>query len=79
MGHITLVGSSDTIVRDHLRPLLQALPDATSASVELHAPPSPERGHSHPNPLIGIVMGSDSDLPVMLPAARILDALHIIN
>lgn len=27
---------------------------------------------SHPQPLIGIIMGSDSDLPVMLPAAHIL-------
>jgi len=77
MGHITLVGSSDAIVREHLRPLLQALPDATSTSVNLYAPPPPDKGHSHSNPLIGVIMGSDSDLPVMLPATRILDALRI--
>jgi len=77
MGHITLVGSSDAIVREHLRPLLQASPDSTSASVDLYAPPPPVKGHSHSNPLIGIIMGSDSDLPVMLPATRILDTLRI--
>ncbi|KAF8341287.1 Phosphoribosylaminoimidazole carboxylase [Cantharellus anzutake] len=77
MGHITVVGSSDAVVRERLRPLLQTLPDATSASVDLYAPPPPEKGHSHPNPLVGIIMGSDSDLPVMLPAARILDAFQI--
>lgn len=27
---------------------------------------------SHPQPLVGVIMGSDSDLPVMLPAAQIL-------
>jgi phosphoribosylaminoimidazole carboxylase len=32
---------------------------------------------SHPHPLIGIVMGSDSDLPVMLPAAHILKRFNI--
>ncbi|UZJ52602.1 hypothetical protein CBS101457_001922 [Exobasidium rhododendri] len=32
---------------------------------------------SHPFPLIGIVMGSDSDLPVMLPAAHILKRFRI--
>jgi 5-(carboxyamino)imidazole ribonucleotide mutase len=29
------------------------------------------------NPLVGIIMGSDSDLPVMAEAAKILDALGI--
>ncbi len=28
-------------------------------------------------PLVGIVMGSDSDLPVMKEAARVLDELEI--
>lgn len=32
---------------------------------------------SHPHPLIGIIMGSDSDLPVMLPAAQILKRFAI--
>lgn len=32
---------------------------------------------SHPNPLVGIIMGSDSDLPVMLAAAQILKRFAI--
>ncbi|KAK0557082.1 phosphoribosylaminoimidazole carboxylase ade2 [Tilletia horrida] len=32
---------------------------------------------SHPRPLVGIVMGSDSDLPTMLPAANILSQFGI--
>ncbi|KAE8211831.1 hypothetical protein CF327_g4467 [Tilletia walkeri] len=32
---------------------------------------------SHPHPLVGIVMGSDSDLPTMLPAAQILSHFQI--
>ena len=36
----------------------------------------PERGHGAP-PLVGIVMGSDSDLPVMRPAADVLAELGV--
>lgn len=70
MGHITLVGSSDAEVRANLRTLLA--PASSS-----HAPSPPEKGHSHPFPLVGIIMGSDSDLPTMLPAARILDSFSV--
>lgn len=79
MGHITLVGESDAAVRVNLRTLLQALPDATPESIELYAPstPSAGSGKSAAHPLVGIVMGSDSDLPTMLPGARVLDAFGV--
>jgi phosphoribosylaminoimidazole carboxylase len=79
MGHITLVGESDAVVRANLRPLLVALPDEALSSVDLHAPvpPTPGNGRSHAYPLVGIIMGSDSDLPTMLPAARTLDAFNV--
>lgn len=79
MGHITLVGESDAIVRANLRPLLLTLPDEAMSSINLHAPvpPTPGNGKSHTYPLVGIIMGSDSDLPTMLPAARILDTFAI--
>ncbi|KAN0061586.1 phosphoribosylaminoimidazole carboxylase ade2 [Thecaphora frezii] len=32
---------------------------------------------AHPQPLVGIIMGSDSDLPVMLPAAEILKKFNV--
>ncbi|KAE9388643.1 Phosphoribosylaminoimidazole carboxylase [Gymnopus androsaceus JB14] len=63
MGHITIVGESDAQVRERMAPLLSSDP--------LPAPPH-LLGHSHPHPLISIIMGSDSDLPILLPAARTL-------
>lgn len=79
MGHITLVGDSEGSVRENLRPLLNLLPDATPESTELYAPLPliPGSGRSSAQPLAGIIMGSDSDLPVMLAAARILDQFYV--
>ncbi|PPQ72054.1 hypothetical protein CVT26_006735 [Gymnopilus dilepis] len=79
MGHITIVAESDLQLRTRLRPLLQSLPGSTPEEVDSYAPAFPARGpgFSDPNPLVGIIMGSDSDLPVMLPAARILDQFNI--
>ena len=80
MGHITIVADSDAQLRDRLRPLLERLPGGTSAAdLERYAPvvPEPGSGFAHKHPLVGIIMGSDSDLPVMLPAARILDKFGV--
>ncbi|RDB20234.1 phosphoribosylaminoimidazole carboxylase [Hypsizygus marmoreus] len=79
MGHITVVADSDAQLRARLRPLLESLPLSSPQEVDLYAPisPTPGSGFSDPNPLVGIIMGSDSDLPVMLPAARILDHFKI--
>lgn len=79
MGHITLVADSDAELNARLRPLLEALPDSTPEEVSRYAPAAaaPGAGFSDPRPLVGIIMGSDSDLPVMLPAARVLDQFKI--
>ncbi|GHJ86639.1 hypothetical protein NliqN6_3041 [Naganishia liquefaciens] len=77
MGHITVTGDSDAHVRERIRPILQAMQDLDEAWLEPIAPPPPSPAHSHPQPLVGIIMGSDSDLPTMLPAARILDTFKI--
>ncbi|KAF5349313.1 hypothetical protein D9758_011763 [Tetrapyrgos nigripes] len=87
MGHITLVAPSDAELRDRLRPLLQILPTSSSSldeqekgrqkEVTLYAPVQPSPTHSHPQPLISIIMGSDSDLPTMLPASQILTRFSI--
>ncbi len=78
MGHITLTANSDAEVCARLRQLLQRLPGG-APDIDLHAPeaPRPSSGLSHKQPLVGIIMGSDSDLPVMLPAARILDRFRV--
>lgn len=80
MGHITIVADSDAQLRERLRPLLEQLPGGSSAAeLERYAPvvPEPGSGFAHKLPLVGIIMGSDSDLPVMLPAARILDKFGV--
>lgn len=80
MGHITVTADSDAEISARLRQLLLRLPGgSTTADIDLHAPaaPKPGSGHPHKQPLVGVIMGSDSDLPVMLPAARILDRFSI--
>ncbi|KAK7053723.1 phosphoribosylaminoimidazole carboxylase [Favolaschia claudopus] len=79
MGHITIVAESDAELRTRLRALLKALPSSPIDETDLYAPAAqiPGSGFSSQHPLVGVIMGSDSDLPVMLPAARILDHFHI--
>lgn len=81
MGHITVLGDSDEEVREKIKALVEALPEmyregkiASTSAVKLTAPHGP---FSSSNPLVSIVMGSDSDLPVMLPATTILAAFSI--
>jgi len=76
MGHITLTADSDAELRTHLRTLLLTQPDAGEWVHEI-VPPPPQSGFSHPQPLVGIIMGSDSDLPTMLPATKILNQFSI--
>ena len=80
MGHVTIVGDSDAQVKDRLRPLLPQLPiPMTQEEIRKYAPDPPGSGalHDHPNPLVGVIMGSDSDLGVMIPAAKVLDQFNI--
>lgn len=80
MGHVTIVGESDAQVNDRLRPLLSQLPiPMTHDEIRRHVPHPPGSGvlHDHPNPLVGVIMGSDSDLGVMIPAAKVLDQFDI--
>jgi len=78
MGHITVTANSDTAVRRRLRELLVQLGQSIT-EVDLQVPPVafPGYGFSDKQPLVGIIMGSDSDLPVMLPAAHILDRFRV--
>lgn len=111
MGHVTIVGQNDSVVKERLDLVLEALESATKASASpskkldksltlegilsssssatstsntsstsATLPPSTPYSpldFSHPAPLVGIIMGSDSDLPVMLPAAHILKKFNV--
>ncbi|TRM58183.1 AIR carboxylase-domain-containing protein [Schizophyllum amplum] len=73
MGHVTIVAGSDAELRERLRPLLLALPGGDGEKdADMYTPIPRAPDAPHPAPLVGVVMGSDSDLPVMLPAARAL-------
>ncbi|KAF5200622.1 phosphoribosylaminoimidazole carboxylase, partial [Thalictrum thalictroides] len=66
MGHITIVGSSMGVVQAHLKSLL--------GKEKLRL----EDGTAD-TPSVGIIMGSDSDLPIMKDAAKILDSFGVRN
>ncbi len=77
MGHITVTGQTDAEVHERIRPILEAMPDLSAEWINKVSTPVPKAHHSHAYPLVGIIMGSDSDLPTMLPAARILDTFGV--
>ncbi|KAG6750663.1 hypothetical protein POTOM_045171 [Populus tomentosa] len=62
MGHITIVGSSVGIVEAQLKSMLKEEGSKTQTAV---------------TPCVGIIMGSDSDLPIMKDAARILNTFGV--
>lgn len=88
MGHVTIVGESDAEVHERAGEILSELDIATAAAADpncrwdaeaAHArvvprlPTKPSaRDFSHPYPLVGVIMGSDSDLRVMSAAAQTL-------
>lgn len=59
MGHITVVGESMMQTQARLKPILEAMEPGVDRQLSLR-------------PLVGIIMGSDSDLPVMKVGAQIL-------
>ncbi|KAI8139134.1 phosphoribosylaminoimidazole carboxylase [Fennellomyces sp. T-0311] len=59
MGHITVVGESMMQAQQRLKPILKAMEPEVERNLTL-------------SPLVGIIMGSDSDLPVMKVGAKIL-------
>ncbi|KAI9307301.1 phosphoribosylaminoimidazole carboxylase [Cunninghamella echinulata] len=59
MGHITVVGESMMQVQQRLRPILNSIEPGIERPLTLR-------------PLVGVIMGSDSDLPVMKVGAQIL-------
>ncbi|KAG8798805.1 phosphoribosylaminoimidazole carboxylase ade2, partial [Serendipita sp. 399] len=87
MGHVTIVGTSDADVRSRLRPLLLQLGVDSKATIDGRLAPRAQHRDDHgsltsgafnsKNPLVGVIMGSDSDLPVMRDAAKILDRFEI--
>ncbi|CAH7685663.1 phosphoribosylaminoimidazole carboxylase [Phakopsora pachyrhizi] len=77
MGHINVVGESDSEVRQIVSKIERLLPSDQQISsleslIDDHSYGLKPIGFSDPNPLVSIIMGSDSDLPTMIEASRIL-------
>ena len=69
MGHITVTGFTPASALENMRPVLVAVDGGIdSASIEVPHKSSPS---------VGIIMGSDSDLPTMKDAAVVLDDFGI--
>lgn len=58
-------------------PGISAIRSTSSATASSASAAQTSADFSHPQPLVGIIMGSDSDLPVMLPAAHILKRFDV--
>ncbi|KAJ3089375.1 phosphoribosylaminoimidazole carboxylase ade2 [Quaeritorhiza haematococci] len=77
MGHITIVGNSAEEVKGYVERITaveKSASAAVSSSASTPAAPSAavtKKPSTNP-PIVGIIMGSDSDLPTMKPAAAIL-------
>ncbi|SCU93407.1 LAMI_0E14268g1_1 [Lachancea mirantina] len=75
MGHINIVGSSMTECERKLSYLLgESKDNGSSSAADRLAPVIP--GISQ-KPLVGVIMGSDSDLPVMSQACNILNQFDV--
>lgn len=93
LGHINVVGESDAEVHARMAVLLDELEHAkasvasktrwdseAAAKRDQAVPPPAERtpaDFAHPHALVGVIMGSDSDLPVMLAAAQTLKEFDV--
>lgn len=89
MGHITIVGDSMTEVLNNTRTLLNSNPSpptpTTTTSQSTIPSSSADTDPSSPissldiplSPIVGIIMGSDSDLPTLKPAAEILKSFSV--
>eukprot|EP00744_Colponema_vietnamica_P008356 GILI01011924.1.p1 GENE.GILI01011924.1~~GILI01011924.1.p1 ORF type:complete len:654 (-),score=204.45 GILI01011924.1:140-2002(-) len=66
MGHITVVAPSIELLERKMRFLESGTFDLPTSS-----------SSSSSKPLVGIIMGSDSDLPTMRPAAEVLDKFGV--
>lgn len=93
LGHINVVGMSDAQVHERMDTLLEELrlaQEAAKNAAPWDAEAARERAQrlpcatdpsardfSHPQALVGIIMGSDSDLPVMMPAAQTLKTMDV--
>jgi phosphoribosylaminoimidazole carboxylase len=78
MGHITVVAESESELRESMREIFElSLPESSKLPGTFCPPPPQGAKLNDPHPLVGIIMGSDSDLPTMAAAAQILTQFNV--
>ncbi|KAL4429623.1 hypothetical protein ABPG77_008672 [Micractinium sp. CCAP 211/92] len=79
IGHITIVGRDNEECRQRLRAIDPAAADAIEAATSKVASELSQAGDSSGSggPAVGIIMGSDSDLPTMKAAAEVLEEFGV--
>ncbi|KAF2267423.1 phosphoribosylaminoimidazole carboxylase [Lojkania enalia] len=70
MGHITLTAPTMAAAEREIQPLIDAVDTQKGKSLEAKETPKDE-------PLVAVIMGSDSDLPVLRAGLQILEKLQI--
>lgn len=84
MGHITVVGASASVVQQQVDRILAAQHTGADKESKESKTDSKDRESKGKDsdaglrcPLVGVIMGSDSDLPCMKDAAEILDKFRV--
>jgi len=72
MGHITITAPTLAAAEREVQPLIDFVDAQKGKTVESHASTS-----NKPEPLVAVIMGSDSDLPVLRAGLEILTKLQI--
>ncbi|KAJ8324671.1 phosphoribosylaminoimidazole carboxylase ade2 [Batrachochytrium dendrobatidis] len=75
MGHITLIGETMSDVIANTKDILKRVPGSVAS--DLSVDDSEPRLWEKASPLVGVIMGSDSDLPAMRAAALILKGFGV--
>ncbi|PVI00504.1 Phosphoribosylaminoimidazole carboxylase [Periconia macrospinosa] len=75
MGHITVTAPSLAEAEAEIQPLVDFVDDLKGKSKKDTSSPTTTSGENQP--LVAVIMGSDSDLPVLKPGLQLLEKLSI--
>ena len=76
MGHVTTTAKTMTKAEELISPLITAVDAQRAERLNIAAPSQPTKS-AKPTPLVAVIMGSHSDMPVLDPGIRILNTLKI--
>ncbi|KAJ4375814.1 hypothetical protein N0V83_001091 [Neocucurbitaria cava] len=77
MGHITVTAPTLAAAEHEIHPLIDFVDAKKGKKTTTPSPRSETSLSTKPEPLVAVIMGSDSDLPVLKAGLQILETLHI--